>query len=64
MTCDDDAGSGLSAEGLAIMMTVVVTVFEAASQTLSERKMKTTMLRTPSQKSLVPPHAIEASGQG
>ena len=45
----DDAGIvSKSAEGLAKMMTVIVTVFEAAGLTVSE-KSKTMLLRTPDQ---------------
>ena len=43
---DVDIGSR-SAEGLAEMMTAVVTVFKAAGLTLSERWMGTMLLRTP-----------------
>ena len=44
----DDAGIvPKSAEGLARMMTVIVTVFEAADLTVSEKKTETMLLRTP-----------------
>ena len=56
----DDAGIvSRSAEGLAKMMTVIVTVFEAAGLTVSEK----TLLRTPGQTSLAPPLVIEAASQ-
>ena len=41
------------------MMTVIVTVFEAAGLTVSEK----TLLRTPGQTSLAPPLVIEAASQ-
>ena len=44
----DDAGIvSKSAEGLAKMMTVIVTVFEAAGLTVSEKKTETMLPRTP-----------------
>ena len=49
MLCADDAGVVCnSAEGLAKMMTVIVTVFEAAGLTVSE-KTETLLLWTPDQ---------------
>ena len=46
----DDAGiMSRSAEGLAKMMTVLVTVFEAAGLAVSETKTETMPLRTPNQ---------------
>ena len=46
----DDAGIvSKSAEGLAKMMTVIVTVFEAAGFTASEKKTETMLPRTPDQ---------------
>ena len=42
-----------SAEGLAKMMTVIVTVFEAAGLTVSEKKTETTLLPTPNQACLL-----------
>ena len=45
------------------MMTVIVTVFEAAGLTVSERKTETMSLRTPGQMFLAPPLVIEAAGQ-
>ena len=43
----DDAGSvSKSEEGLAKMMAVIVTVFEAAGLTVSEHKTETMLLRT------------------
>ncbi|MEP5351923.1 MAG: reverse transcriptase domain-containing protein, partial [Luteolibacter sp.] len=60
----DDAGIvSKSAEGLAKMMTVIVTVFEAAGLTVSEKKTETMLLQTPDQKTLAPPLVIEAAGQ-
>ena len=51
------------AEGLAKMRTVIVTVFEAAGLTVSERKTETMLLRTLLQTSLAAPLVIEAAGQ-
>ena len=45
------------------MMTVIVTVFEAADLTVLERKTETMLLRTPGHTSLAPPLVVEASGQ-
>ena len=46
----DDAGIVFkSSEGLVKMMTVIVTVFEAAGLTVSEKKTETMLLRTPDQ---------------
>ena len=62
----DAEGAGTvskSAEGLAEMMVVIVTVFEAAGLTVSERKAETMLLRTPDQTSLAPPLVIEAASQ-
>ena len=48
MVYADDAGiASKSAAGLAKMMTVVVTVFEAAGRTVSEKRTETMLLRTP-----------------
>ena len=59
----DDAGIvSKSAEGLAKMMTVIVTVFEAAGLTVSE-KAETMLLRTPDQVPCTSPLVIEAGGQ-
>ena len=59
----DDAGIvSKSAEGLAKMMTVIVTVFEAAGLTVSE-KTETMLLRTPDQAPCASPLVIEAAGQ-
>ncbi|MEP3868643.1 MAG: hypothetical protein ABJM32_09625, partial [Parasphingorhabdus sp.] len=52
-----------SAEGLARMMTVIVTVFEAVGLTVSEKKTETMLLRTPDQTFTTSPLAIEAAGQ-
>ena len=58
----DDAGIvSKSAEGHAKMMTVIVTVFEAAG--LTEKKTETMLLRTPDQTTLAPPLVIEEAGQ-
>ena len=64
MLCADDARivSG-SAEELAKMMTVIVTVFETAGLTVAKRKTETMLLRTPGQTSLAPPLVVEAAGQ-
>ena len=60
----DDAGVvSKSAEGLAKMMTVIVTVFEAAGLTVSEKKTETMLLRTPNQALRTSPLVIEAAGQ-
>ena len=60
----DDAGIVFkSAEGLAKMMTVIVTVFEAAGLTVSENKRETMLLRTPNQAFRTSPLVIEAAGQ-
>ena len=59
----DDAGVvSRSAEGLAKMMTVIVTVFEAASLTVSENT-ETMLLRTSDQAPCTSPLVIEAAGQ-
>ena len=56
----DDAGIvSKLAEGLAKMMTVIVTVFEAAGLAVSEKKTETTLLRPPDRTTLAPPLAIE-----
>ena len=60
----DDAGIVTkSAEGLAKMMSVIVTVFEAAGLTVSEKKTETMLLRTPGQAPCTSPLVIEAAGQ-
>ena len=64
----DDAGiASKSAKGLALgclqMMTVIVTVFEAAGLTVSEKKTETMLLRTPDQAPCTSPLVIEAAGQ-
>ena len=60
----DDAGIvSKSAQGLAKMMTVVVTVFEAAGLTVSDKKTETMLLRTPDQARCTSPLVIEAAGQ-
>ena len=52
-----------SAEGLAKMMAVIVTVFEAAGLTVSERKTESMLLRTPGQAPRTSSLVIEAAGQ-
>ena len=52
-----------SAEGLAKMMTVIVTVFEAAGLTVSENNTDTMLLRTPDQAPRTSPLVIEAAGK-
>ena len=60
----DDAGIvSKSAEGLAKMMTVIVTVFEAAGLTASEKNTETMLLRTPDKTPCTSPLVIEAAGQ-
>ena len=64
MLYEDDAGIvSKSAEGLSTRMTVIITLFEAAGLTVSEKKTETVLLRTPHQASLAPPLVIEAPGQ-
>ena len=59
----DDAGIvSKSAEGLAKMMTVIVTVFEAAGLTVSGKKTETMLLRTPDNAPCTSPLVIEAIG--
>ena len=60
---DDASIMSKSAEGLAKMMTVVVTVFEAAGLTVSEKKTETMLLRTPNQAIRTSPLVVEAAGQ-
>ena len=50
-------------EGLAKMMIAIVTVFEAAGLTVSEKKKETMLLRTPSQAIRTSPLVAEAAGQ-
>ena len=45
------------------MIIVIVTVFEAAGLTVSEKKTETVLLRTTDQASCTPPLVIEAAGQ-
>ena len=62
--CADDAGIvSKSAEGRAKMMTVIVTVFEAAGLTVSEKKTETMLLRTPNQATRTSPLVVGAAGQ-
>ena len=51
-----------SAEGLAKMMTVVVTVIEATGLTVSAKKAETMLVRTPGQAPQTSPLVIEAAG--
>ena len=60
----DDAGSvSTSAEGLAKMMTVTATIFEAAGLAGTENKTKTMLLRTLNQVAPTSPIGIEPAGQ-
>ena len=60
----DDAGIvSKSTEGLAKIMAVIVTVFEAAGLTVSDKKTETTLLRTPGQVLCTSPLVIKAAGQ-
>ena len=64
----DDAGIvSKSAEGLTLgcleFMTVIVTVFEAAGLTASEKNSETMLLRTPDQTACTSPLVVEAAGQ-
>ena len=60
----DDAGiMSKSVDGLAKMMTVIVTVFEAAGLTVSEKKTETMLLRTPNQAIRTSPLVVEVAGQ-
>ena len=60
----DDAGTvSKPEEGLAKDVEVVVTVFELAGLTVSEKKTGTILLHTPDLASRAPPLIIEAAGQ-
>ena len=59
----DDADIVSSAEGLAKMITVIMTVFEAAGLTASKKKTETVLLQTPDQTTLASPLTIKAAGQ-
>ena len=60
----DDAGVvSKSLEGLTKMMTVIVTVFEAAGLTVSEKKTEIMLFRTPHQEPEQKPLVVEAAGQ-
>jgi len=60
----DDAGVvSKSLEGLTKMMTVIVTVFEAAGLTVSEKKTEIMLFRTPHQEPQLEPLVVEAAGQ-
>ncbi|MEP4902204.1 MAG: hypothetical protein ABJX82_10425 [Paracoccaceae bacterium] len=59
----DDAGIVSIAVGLAKMMTVIVTVFEAAGLTVSKAKTETMVLRTPNQAPQTSPLVIESAGR-
>ena len=60
----EDAGiASESAEGLAKIMTIILTVFKAAGLTVSEKKTETMLLRTPNQVLPTSPLVVEAAGQ-
>ena len=61
MLYTDEAGF-VSKEGLAKMMIVIVTVFEAVGLTISDRKTETMLLQTPDQEPRISPPVIEAAG--
>ena len=61
---DDASIVSKSAECLAKMITVIVTAFEAAGLTVSEKKTEPMLLRTPNQAIRTSLVAIEAAGQG
>ena len=64
MLCADVASIGSkSAEGLAKMITVIVTVFQAAGLTVSEKKTGTMLLRTRNQAIRTSPLVVEAAGE-
>ena len=61
----DDAGIvSKSAEGLAKMMTVIVTVFEAADLAVPEKKTETMLLRTPNQEIRTSPLVVNQRARG
>ena len=60
---DDARIVSMSTEGLAMMMTVIVTVLDAAGLIVSEKKTETMLLRTPDQAPCTSPPVIEAAGQ-
>ena len=60
----DDAGIvSKPAEGLAEMITVIVTVFEAAGLKVSGKKTETMLIQTPDQTTLAPLLVIKAASQ-
>ena len=61
---DDARIASKSAESLAKMMTVIVTVLEAAGVKVSEKKAEIMRLPTPDQAPCNSPLVIEAAGQG
>ena len=64
MLYTDDAGIvSKSAEGLAKMMTVFVTAFEAAGLTVSDMKTEAMLLQAPAQTTLAPSLVIEVADQ-
>ena len=63
MYADDACIASTSAEGLAKMMTVIVTVFQAAGLTVSEKKTGTMLLRTRNQAIRTSPLVVEAAGE-
>ena len=60
---DDVEIASKSAEGLAKMMTVIVTVVEAAGLAVSEQRMEATLPRARDRTSTAPSLVIEAAGQ-
>ena len=60
----DNAGIvSKAAEGLAKMMTVIVTIFESAGLTVSKKETETMLLRTLNQVLPISPLVVEAAGQ-
>ena len=58
----DDVGiASKSSEGFAKMMTIIVTVFEAAGLTVSEKRTDTMLLRAPDQAPRASPLVIDAA---
>ena len=60
---DDSGIVSKSAEGLAKMITVIVTIFEAAGLTVSEKKTETMLPRALDQEPCTSLLVIEATGQ-
>ena len=59
----DDTGIVSTSGGGPAKVIVIVTVFEAAGRTVSEKKTQTILLRTPDQAHCTSPLVIEAAGQ-